>query len=50
MLLDFEVIYQQWMLVLLLLIGPLIFKFGMIALLSRALVPVQAFLLERVCA
>ncbi|MBU3600847.1 monovalent cation:proton antiporter family protein [Polynucleobacter sp. AM-25C3] len=36
MLLDFEVIYQQWMLVLLLLIGPLIFKFGLIALLSRA--------------
>ncbi len=36
MLLDFEVIYQQWMLVLLLLIGPLIFKFGMIALLARA--------------
>lgn len=36
MLLDFEVIYQQWMLVLLLLIGPLVFKFGLIALLSRA--------------
>lgn len=36
MLLDLEVIYQQWMLVLLLLIGPLIFKFGLIALLSRA--------------
>ena len=36
MLLDFEVIYQQWMLVLLLLIGPLIFKFGLIALLSHA--------------
>jgi len=36
MLLDFEVIYQQWVLVLLLLIGPLIFKFGLIALLSRA--------------
>jgi CPA2 family monovalent cation:H+ antiporter-2 len=36
MLLDFEVIYQQWMLVLLLLIGPLLFKFGLIALLSRA--------------
>jgi CPA2 family monovalent cation:H+ antiporter-2 len=36
MLLDFEVIYQQWMLVLILLIGPLIFKFGLIALLSRA--------------
>ena len=36
MLLDFEVIYQQWMLVLLLLIGPLIFKFSLIALLSRA--------------
>jgi len=34
--LDLEVIYQQWMLVLLLLIGPLIFKFGLIALLSRA--------------
>lgn len=36
MLLDFNVIYQQWLLVLLLLIGPLIFKFGLIALLSRA--------------
>ena len=36
MLLNFEVIYQQWALVLLLLIGPLIFKFGLIALLSRA--------------
>ena len=36
MLLDFEVIYQQWMLVILLLIGPLVFKFGLIALLSRA--------------
>ena len=36
MLLDFDVIYQQWMLVLLLLIGPLVFKFGLIALLSRA--------------
>ena len=36
MLLDFEVIHQQWMLVLLLLVGPLIFKFGLIALLSRA--------------
>jgi len=36
MLLDFEVIHQQWMLVLLLLIGPLAFKFGLIALLSRA--------------
>jgi CPA2 family monovalent cation:H+ antiporter-2 len=36
MLLDFQVIYQQWKLVLLLLIGPLIFKFGLIALLSRA--------------
>ena len=36
MLLDFEVIYQQWLLVLLLLIGPLIFKFGLIAVLSRA--------------
>jgi CPA2 family monovalent cation:H+ antiporter-2 len=35
MLLDFNVIYQQWLLVLLLLIGPLIFKFGLIALLSR---------------
>jgi CPA2 family monovalent cation:H+ antiporter-2 len=35
MLLDFEVIHQQWMLVLLLLIGPLVFKFGLIALLSR---------------
>jgi len=36
MLLDFEVIHQQGMLVLLLLIGPLIFKFGLIAVLSRA--------------
>ena len=36
MLLDFEVIYQQWALVLLLLVAPLIFKFGLIALLSRA--------------
>ncbi|OYY57745.1 MAG: potassium transporter [Polynucleobacter sp. 24-46-87] len=36
MLLDFQVIYEQWLLVLLLLIGPLIFKFGLIALLSRA--------------
>jgi monovalent cation:H+ antiporter-2, CPA2 family len=36
MLLDFEVIHQQWMLVLLLSIGPLIFKFGLIAVLSRA--------------
>jgi CPA2 family monovalent cation:H+ antiporter-2 len=36
MLLDLEVIYQQWMLVLLLLIGPLVFKFSLIALLSRA--------------
>jgi len=36
MLLDLEVIYQQWFLVLLLLIGPLIFKFSLIALLSRA--------------
>lgn len=36
MLLDFNVIYQQWLLVLLLLIGPLIFKFSLIALLSRA--------------
>ena len=36
MLLDFEVIHQQWMLVLLLMIGPLAFKFGLIALLSRA--------------
>jgi monovalent cation:H+ antiporter-2, CPA2 family len=36
MLLDFHVIAQQWMLVLLLLIAPLIFKFGLIALLSRA--------------
>lgn len=36
MLLDFEVIHQQWMLVSILLIGPLIFKFGLIALLSRA--------------
>jgi len=36
MLLDFEVIHQQWILVSILLIGPLIFKFGLIALLSRA--------------
>ncbi|QWD50711.1 potassium transporter [Polynucleobacter paneuropaeus] len=36
MLLDFKVIQAQWALVLLLLIGPLIFKFGLIALLSRA--------------
>ncbi|QWE14435.1 monovalent cation:proton antiporter family protein [Polynucleobacter sp. AP-Sving-400A-A2] len=36
MLLDFEVIYQQWILVSILLIGPLIFKFGLIAVLSRA--------------
>jgi CPA2 family monovalent cation:H+ antiporter-2 len=36
MLLDFGVIYQQWMLVLLLLVGPLVFKFGLITLLSRA--------------
>ncbi len=36
MLLDFQVIYQQWLLVLLLLMGPLVFKFGLIALLSRA--------------
>ncbi|QWD23056.1 potassium transporter [Polynucleobacter paneuropaeus] len=35
MLLDFKVIQAQWALVLLLLIGPLIFKFGLIALLSR---------------
>ncbi len=36
MLLDFKVIQAQWALVLLLLIGPLIFKFGLIALFSRA--------------
>ena len=36
MLLDFKVIQAQWALVLLLLIGPLIFKFGLIALLSLA--------------
>ena len=36
MLLDFKVIQAQWALVFLLLIGPLIFKFGLIALLSRA--------------
>ena len=36
MLLDFEVIHHQGMLVLLLLLGPLIFKFGLIAVLSRA--------------
>lgn len=35
MLLDFNVIYQQWVLVLLLLIGPLAFKFSLITLLSR---------------
>jgi len=35
MLLDLEVIYQQWILVLLLVTGPLIFKFSLIALLSR---------------
>jgi len=35
MLLDLHVIREQWLLVLLLLIGPLIFKFGLIALLSR---------------
>jgi CPA2 family monovalent cation:H+ antiporter-2 len=35
MLLDLNVIREQWLLVLLLLIGPLIFKFGLIALLSR---------------
>jgi CPA2 family monovalent cation:H+ antiporter-2 len=36
MLLDFNVIREQWVLVLLLLIGPLAFKFGLIAMLSRA--------------
>ena len=36
MLLDFNVIREQWMLVVALLIGPLIFKFGLIALLSKA--------------
>ncbi|CAM3769094.1 monovalent cation:proton antiporter family protein [Polynucleobacter antarcticus] len=36
MLLNFEVIHQQWLLVILLMLGPLIFKFGLIALLSRA--------------
>jgi CPA2 family monovalent cation:H+ antiporter-2 len=36
MLLDFNVIREQWLLVLVLLIGPLLFKFGLIALLSRA--------------
>jgi CPA2 family monovalent cation:H+ antiporter-2 len=36
MLLDFQVIYQQWALIMLLLMGTLIFKFGLIALLSRA--------------
>ena len=36
MLLDLEVIYRQWLLVLLLLLGPLLFKFGLITLLSRA--------------
>jgi CPA2 family monovalent cation:H+ antiporter-2 len=36
MLLDFQVIYQQWALIILLLMGTLIFKFGLIALLSRA--------------
>jgi CPA2 family monovalent cation:H+ antiporter-2 len=36
MLLDFNVIREQWVLVLLLLIGPLVFKFGLIAILARA--------------
>jgi CPA2 family monovalent cation:H+ antiporter-2 len=36
MLLDFQVIYQQWALIMLLLMCTLIFKFGLIALLSRA--------------
>jgi len=36
MLLDFKVIQAQWVLVLALLVGPLVFKFGLIALLSRA--------------
>jgi CPA2 family monovalent cation:H+ antiporter-2 len=35
MLLDFSVIREQWMLVLALLIGPLVFKFSLIALLSK---------------
>jgi CPA2 family monovalent cation:H+ antiporter-2 len=36
MLLDFNVIREQWVLVIALLIGPLVFKFGLIALLSKA--------------
>ena len=35
MLLDFKVIQEQWILVLALLVGPLIFKFGLIAVLSK---------------
>ena len=35
MLLNFQVIFEQWLLVLALLIGPLVFKFGLIALLAR---------------
>jgi monovalent cation:H+ antiporter-2, CPA2 family len=35
MLLDFKVIQEQWILVIILLLGPLVFKFGLIALLAR---------------
>ncbi len=35
MLLDFKVIQEQWILVIVLLLGPLVFKFGLIALLAR---------------
>ena len=35
MLLDFKVIQEQWILVIVLLLGPLMFKFGLIALLAR---------------
>ena len=43
MLLDFKVIGEQWVLVLILLFGPLLFKFGLIALLARFLDQVQVF-------
>ena len=36
MLLDFKVIQEQWILVIVLLVGPLVFKFGLIALLARS--------------
>lgn len=35
MLVDFKVIQEQWILVIVLLLGPLVFKFGLIALLAR---------------